>query len=790
MSSLTAEEIQKSLVDSMMSMQQQMDQERESFKKNIQNLEKLNKEYKEKIDELTETLSSKKDEDTGVNKIIANLNADIRKKEKEIEEIKIKRQQDAVEISNLNNQLQLKNETILDLESEKKKLSIRQNEILVMEKKLEALKEEKIELAKKNEEKDAIIGELNEKISKVEKNYRELLKKIKEINEKEEQLKKEKEELVLEKEKMKQELIKIQKNNEIKQEKQKEKEKVIEKEKTETINKEDSNNKNILEEQNKIIKDILCDFLLKLNNSQYYISIFDLLNKSCTQYEELKFFNKINTTLHESMNDSLFNFFDSVRSYFSIAQEKATLKDFLVQKSFKLTELEKEDIDLIKKINSIKLGGNVKLLDLFKKKRELFFKSKEFTFNLLKDKILIDQENDKFIKNYGKQNLIDNSHFEFLNIVTPPLELKVNFDELLKQDYALVKYQVHNVFSKLKELTLSISKFPIFLLYSLSVNCQSLNTLRIEFIKDEDEEKHKKNIEILNEIYPKLIAYLKKLTTFSLHNLPLQQIHLPDLSAALKNSKIKKLSLINCFQSKEDIMQLIPYFSLFNSLLEIDLSNHNNYNFPTFLNTSLLNYNISKKLTSINFSNSNLDDQDIKHISNYMVASTSLLSCDIGKNILSPLACSTFGYSILKSTSLQTLKINECGINGESLLFIFNGKGSKSLKHINLNGNEFGDIGLISLSAFMKSSPLLESIELEKCGGTDMGFNSLVNILKSNENSKMKYVNFHKNSITKVSFDILKKFNDDFQKKKIVFALDKIEGEKDTIEAINCAVFT
>ena len=47
-----------------------------------------------------------------------------------------------------------------------------------MEKKLEALKEEKIELAKKNEEKDAIIGELNEKISKVEKNYRELLKKI------------------------------------------------------------------------------------------------------------------------------------------------------------------------------------------------------------------------------------------------------------------------------------------------------------------------------------------------------------------------------------------------------------------------------------------------------------------------------------------------------------------------------------------------------------------------------------------------------------------------------------
>ena len=172
-----------------------------------------------------------------------------------------------------------------------------------------------------------------------------------------------------------------------------------------------------------------------------------------------------------------------------------------------------------------------------------------------------------------------------------------------------------------------------------------------------------------------------------------------------------------------------------------------------------------------------------------MVSSSSLLLCDIGKNILSPLSCSTFGYCILKTTSLETLRINECGINGESLLFIFNGKGSKPLKHVNLNGNEFGDIGLVSISAFMKNTPLLESIELEKCGGTDMGFISLASMIQGNTNSKIKYVNFHRNNLTNASLGILKKFNDTFTNRKVVFALDKIENQGNNFD-IDCAIFT
>jgi Ran GTPase-activating protein (RanGAP) involved in mRNA processing and transport len=225
-----------------------------------------------------------------------------------------------------------------------------------------------------------------------------------------------------------------------------------------------------------------------------------------------------------------------------------------------------------------------------------------------------------------------------------------------------------------------------------------------------------------------------------------------------------------------------------NALTEINLSKHPKLNLPSELGTSLLNYNINKNLISLNFSECELKESDLRDIANYIVASNSLLVLDIGKNILTPLSCSTLGYGILKTTSLETLKLNECDINEESLLFLFNGKGSKPLKHINLNGNKFGDIGLVSLCSFMKATPLLESIELEHNGGTDMGLKYIVNTIQENENNKMKYVNFRNNNITNISLDLLKKSNDYFTKKKVIFGIDKITSNN--YDDITCVMFS
>ena len=783
--SLSFEELQNTLSSTIIDMQKKFEEERVGFKNKIKSLEDIIFQKEQEIEELKEKLvASKKKKDN--TEIIDRLNMEKELIQKELE-VKITEFKSAlINNSTLNNQLELEKQTTMQLHLELKLLNEKlknaeqkcedlqkttNNQIFFFEKEIEEQKKDILNYQTELENKNISIDYLNNQIKDLrvtENNYKSSLNFFNELREKEELLKKEKEELKNEREKFNEEIIR--KKNEEKKKSELEKIMKQEEEAKEKVVEIKSQN---FEGYEKIISDLLSEFLIKLNNFQYYVSVFDLLDKSLKHYDELKYINNLNSLKNESVNDILYNFYETLKSYFIIQGEKATLNDFLLQKPFRFTEFGKEDIEIVKKINSIKLSEDIIMIDIYRKKRELFFKSKEFIFNTLKERFL--GEN---------QKQTNNNQNEFLQITKPPLELDINLDEIMKNNFILVKYQVYNVFNKLRELTIHISNMPMFILYSLIINSQKLNSLKIIFIKSQSEQQNNINIENLNNICPIMINHLKKLNSFSLVNLPISSNKLSSLVESLKASKVKKLTLSKCLTKKEDISIIIPYFSQ-NTLSEIDLSNHN-YHIPFALNNSLLNYNVNNQLTSICFNNCQLNEDDIKSITNYIVSSTSLLVCDIGKNILSPLACSTFGYCILKTTSLETLRINECGINGESLLFIFNGKGSKPLKHVNLNGNEFGDIGLVSISAFMKNSPLLESIELEKCGGTDMGFISLANMIQGNTNSKIKYVNFHKNNVTFASLGILKKFNDVFTSRKVVFALDKMEGNID----IDCAIFT
>ena len=783
--SLSFEELQNTLSSTIIDMQKKFEEERVGFKNKIKSLEDIIFQKEQEIEELKEKLvASKKKKDN--TEIIDRLNMEKELIQKELE-VKITEFKSAlINNSTLNNQLELEKQTTMQLHLELKLLNEKlknaeqkcedlqkttNNQIFFFEKEIEEQKKDILNYQTELENKNISIDYLNNQIKDLrvtENNYKSSLNFFNELREKEELLKKEKEELKNEREKFNEEIIR--KKNEEKKKSELEKIMKQEEEAKEKVVEIKSQN---FEGYEKIISDLLSEFLIKLNNFQYYVSVFDLLDKSLKHYDELKYINNLNSLKNESVNDILYNFYETLKSYFIIQGEKATLNDFLLQKPFRFTEFGKEDIEIVKKINSIKLSEDIIMIDIYRKKRELFFKSKEFIFNTLKERFL--GEN---------QKQTNNNQNEFLQITKPPLELDINLDEIMKNNFILVKYQVYNVFNKLRELTIHISNMPMLILYSLIINSQKLNSLKIIFIKSQSEQQNNINIENLNNICPIMINHLKKLNSFSLVNLPISSNKLSSLVESLKASKVKKLTLSKCLTKKEDISIIIPYFSQ-NTLSEIDLSNHN-YHIPFALNNSLLNYNVNNQLTSICFNNCQLNEDDIKSITNYIVSSTSLLVCDIGKNILSPLACSTFGYCILKTTSLETLRINECGINGESLLFIFNGKGSKPLKHVNLNGNEFGDIGLVSISAFMKNSPLLESIELEKCGGTDMGFISLANMIQGNTNSKIKYVNFHKNNVTFASLGILKKFNDVFTSRKVVFALDKMEGNID----IDCAIFT
>ena len=754
------DDIQEMLMLQITSLKEQLEKEMKQHKSETDKLEKIIKAKNDELQkleikstwEMAEDNSSMiKDQLEATKKMNEAFQADIQNKTKEINNFR-------KEITDLKDEISKLKEEIEKLKIEKNNLNYQyetiksQFDLVQKHKEMMKEKEEKLnnELIDKNNE----IEELKKNIKKLEENNNDLLKYVKEVQEKEEEKRKKEIQLRLEKEKELKEKVndinKIKKENESKDMDQ--------------------------EEKDKFLTDILCEFLLKLNNSQYFLSVFELLDNCLKHYDELKFFKKMDSLYGCPLNNTLYNFFGSFSSYISISSENISLSDFLSQKFFKYSEINKNDIELIKRISSIKISKDINILDLYRKKKEIFFKSVNLTFDLLKNKIINDEYN-------KKMNLLNDKPF-FLQTTKTPKDLTINFNEINIYKFGpLVDYQIYNILPKLDKLKIITSDAYLSILYSLVLNCKNLISLEITLTSDFFNSSNS-SLDIFNDTLPVLFLYLKNLTEFSFENIFFSNKKIPEIVSALKNTSIKKLSLINCFKSKEDLSLFNDFFFTPNNITEINLSRHD-FNVPTLLSTSLLNYSKSKNLTSINFSSCNLNQEDIEHITNYILESPIITYCNISKNNLPQIACSTFAYCLQKTKSLEVLIMNDCNINGESLLFLFNQKGSQTLKHINISGNNIGDIGLVSIGAFIKNSKNLEILELKNCGGSDMGFNSIVNTIHRNDNNKIKVIHYEKNEISLATYEMLKKLNQIFKAKKVVFYLDKIEGQTN----IDCVKF-
>ena len=378
---------------------------------------------------------------------------------------------------------------------------------------------------------------------------------------------------------------------------------------------------------------------------------------------------------------------------------------------------------------------------------------------------------DKILNDKNEEN---NSEYpDLLKINKPPTELNINFDKMdIIKLSPFISFQINNTFSKLEDLSIETSKVNLDIFYSLIFNCKNLKSISVIL----NDKLSVNNVEILNKMISIIFTYLKNITSFSYNNVPLLNRFLSGSVTCIKNSKLKKLSLISFFNSKEDISMFNNYFSGPNDLEEINFSNHT-FNIPVLLANSLLNYEINKKLTSINFNSCTLQDEDFEVITKYVSENNLLKYCNLGNNEISQKSFFKLGTMIEKTVSLEILILNNCKLNGETSMVLFNSKGSKTLKHININDNEIGDIGLVGLTSFIKNSPKIQIFELKGVGGNDMGFSTLINCVKNAKN--IKEIHFEKNKITKTSVDMIKGFNEDFKNKGVKFFINKIEGEND-----------
>ena len=362
---MSIENIQNNLIQQIASMQMEFAEEKKNLKAEIDKLEKIIQSKNQELEkceiastwEMAENNNSiLKDQLEATKQMNQAFQADIQSKTKEINKFR-------TEITQLKNEnFLLKNEN----EKQKNELEKLKNEntnfknintqyetmksqFTLLQKQKEVLKEKETKYKEEIEQKNNEIENLKKEINKLENDNNDLLKYVKEVQEKEIELKKEKE------------------LNETMKKREEENKNEINK-----IKKESENKDMDQEEKNKFLTDILCEFLLKLNNSQYFISVFELLDKCMKHYDELKFFNKMDSLYGCPLNHTLYNFFGSFSSYINIANENISLSDFLSQKTFKYSEINKNDIEIIKRISSIKLSKDISVLDLYRKKKKFF----------------------------------------------------------------------------------------------------------------------------------------------------------------------------------------------------------------------------------------------------------------------------------------------------------------------------------------------------------------------------------------------------------------------------------
>ena len=755
------EVLQQSFMESMNSMQKTFEKEKNELEVKILNLKKENKSLKDMTSNSEKILEQLKEKEV----FEEMFKEEIKKKSNEINDLKNKNREltknleksknEEKKVKNLEKEISELKEFKIKNKELTNQINVLNNQFYLEEKLKKEFKEEKEKLEKILIDKDKEINKLKEDIKKIEKQNIELLEYVKKSKENDEKNKIEEEKMRLEKEKLEKYKLEEEKRRKEEEKKRKEMEEKLK-------NDQDKKNNEMNDEKkNKFLCDILCEFLLKLNNSQYFLSVFDLINKCLKNFDELNYFAKMSLKYNHKINDMIFNFYSNLRSYIILNGKNSSLNNFLTQKTFKYSDLDKDDIEILKKIRTVKLGEN-NVLDVYKKKKDLFFQKVGLTFDLLKDKILNDA---------SKINV--NDFPEILKLNQPPTELSINFDKIdVIKLSPFISFQINNIFSKLESLTIEVSKVNLDIFYSLLFNCTNLKSIKVIL-------KNKQNItsiEILNNVIPVIFTYLKSITEFSYSNIALLNNYLPEIVTVIKNSKLKKLTLNDCFTTKEDLSMLQSYFLGSNDLEEINFSNHN-FNIPVLLGNSLLNYEISKKLNSISFNSCALNDEDFEIISKYVSENNLLKYCNLGNNTLSQKSCFKLGTMIEKTSSLEKLILNNCKLNGEISMLLFNSKGSNTLKYININDNNIGDIGLVGITSFIKSSPKLEIFELSNVGGNDMGFSTLINCVKAVGN--IKEVHFEKNKITKVSIDMIKGLNEEFKNKGVKFFVSKVEGEND-----------
>ncbi|XP_073729789.1 uncharacterized protein [Misgurnus anguillicaudatus] len=167
-------------------------------------------------------------------------------------------------------------------------------------------------------------------------------------------------------------------------------------------------------------------------------------------------------------------------------------------------------------------------------------------------------------------------------------------------------------------------------------------------------------------------------------------------------------------------------------LTELDLSD-NKLGDLDGNNLSALLMDSHSRLVKIRLNNCDLTEKNYSALAAVLSSNTILKEIDLSNSCLLDSGVKQLCKE-LKTSKLQILKLNKCGLQEEgcSALASVLGSDSTSLKELDLSNNELQDSGVQQLSAGLQNNSTLKILRLSNCSITEEGYKSLALALESN----------------------------------------------------------
>ena len=276
-----------------------------------------------------------------------------------------------------------------------------------------------------------------------------------------------------------------------------------------------------------------------------------------------------------------------------------------------------------------------------------------------------------------------------------------------------------------------------------------------------------------NTILP-CIKLIKNLNMLNLSNNKLNEENIKGLFEYLKqNGSIKILYLNDNNISPYCGYYMADCFKKNNTIEILHLANNklNENGFESFLNI-LQNDNTTVK--ELNISYNELKSQDFKSLSKYFNSNPTLKKLDISGNKLAPQDANVIGVTFKKLTNLEEIKLNNCGISDESVVQLFNFLNESSIRHLEIDSNNFGMTGPMVVMKKIQVSNKLKYFSYKNMAFQPYFIGMIIKTLS--DNPGLEKINLMENKIKDDELKQLVNGTNNLKNSKIILSKDKLSS--------------